>query len=478
MQIYVYKQNIITRKQIYMRSLNDILTLLQPYIIWQKDNGQTMLNNETFVDVEYNFNTMLANYVCIVDGVDTMFYFVNDAKQIATGVLRLFLTLDTLTTFYRPNTAFVNGYVKKTNSSLYVNTAKTLSVDEVTTPKKFELLQEFSEINTAGCVLVTFEVTSGKEHIGEILTAQIIGGTSNLEEFIFRLSTVDRVNIDNSTSETPNIVLRHLYVLPSILMPYDSTTNKGTPIAFYPKGDKWSAANGVVYLDSVYVGNKKVQTYQFEVRPENDYRIGTYSAYAEYNAPSFVGALEFSLIAYYNLHTLRVVVEIYGVEYDITSGFELPLIDAVQTLENSQRRVNAVIANALSLLGQGATAAGSFATGNYLAGTLSVGNIANNAAQLYNFSNQRIAGGTLSQENTGLFNISHGFLVGAQVAKPISNTQNQVIASKGYRMLEKYDTAKMESGLYYEIVADSVDIPLRFEQDFLQRLSNGVYIAL
>lgn len=484
MIIRVYNQNEITRKQIHLRVVSDILALLEPYKIWEKTNTQTMQPNDNFIDVEYNASILGANYVSIVDGVRTTFYFVDDKKQISQNVLRIFISIDSLTTFYRPDTMLINGKVKKTNAPQYVNNSLTMSIDNVVSPKSMDYVDGSGTGDTLYPVAI-FEVTQG-DKTGKLFYAsfgrrQVNGQLERIEDFLLRMAQMDRVKFntgssDESATGAVSMVFKNWYVVPARLL---RTSNTLTNSTFFEKGDNTGRDHAQTWEGSPTQTVSEIQS-SFETSPECNYRIGTYTSYAELTAPAYKGVTNYTLRLYYTMYELHFVIVLFGCEYDITPGFELPLMDSVRALENSQKRSNAVIANALSLLGQGVATGASFASGNFLGGILGLGNLANNAQSLYNFANQRVEGGVLLHDNAGLFNLLHvENLTGVWSIKNTSPMQETIITQKGYNMIEEYNVSKLEGNYYYEIIADEVEgVELRYEDDFIQRLANGVVIIL
>lgn len=485
MRYQLYNQKVIDRKHAVYGDIAEVTSILSPYLVTTITNTQTAMPNMEYLDVPKTAENWGVNYVVAFENFQTPYvqgfaFFVNRKVVISQNVIRLFLTLDTISTFFGAQTSVKNGYIKRSNNSALYPTAKTLSYSEINCPRQFEVdsTQNFTD-NLSSQALIVFEVTGESVYQGRVLFATTNFNSTSPQDYaqgLVNLSRVNRANLLIENNKTPTIKILHIYALTFNMLP---TATRFSGVAFYLKDDSEIVFTGSCYFPCALYNGNTAHAYSFLLnsRPENVYRIGTYSNYAELSFPSLY-TTTVGYIIYPDLTDIKICVQIYGEEYDITSGFELPMLDAVQALENSQQRTNAVISNVLSLLGQGATSVGAFSTGNYLAGALTVGQIGSNANKLYNFATQRVNGGINAYANSALHNILHGNFNAVRVGKPVSPSVANQIETKGYEMLEEYQSAKVVNGCYFEIIADEIDVPLAYQRDIMERLQNGVYFLL
>lgn len=477
MLIRLYNQDIITRKKIVVGGIEQVINRLADSLIASYTTSQSMLHCEEYVDVEYNEENLTCNYVIVTDGVESLAYFVNNKKQIANNVLRLFINVDTVSTFFKQNLTFENGYFKRSNAPTIIESAKTLSLDDITTPYEYNVdpTKGLYDNGDEFKFLVNFVYTSGNkagQHYFLVSDDVVTSFTDTLEE----ISQIKSVEVQGSTTGIKgDIQINHIYVLPSVFYPNQTgeaaslTLSSGNPPIFF---------KNVKEYDGLYSGVKPFTiTSNFIVEPQYNYKIGGYHGAIDFENPSFKGLLTYSYIVYDNPLNFKAAIDLFGIENDITPTFEVTLLDTTQATQNSQQRANGVISNALTLLGQAGTTAGALMSGNYLAGILGIGQIASNVSQLTTYAQQKISGGVKATINAGELNIAKHLLIGVQVGMPQSGTVNVDISRKGYKMLEKYNANKLVLHYYFEIIADEVEgLPLKYEQDFLTRLSNGVYI--
>lgn len=458
-----------------------------------------------YIDVTMTEQNKLCNYVVCEDAVNAIAYFVTSKTQTAANVLRLFIRVDTLST-YLSSFNLLNAFCKRTTDMAIINNAKSLYADDVAGAEQWSLANIF--VSGFG-ILIQLTVTGGSIYDkddklmdvtgfvvwGRLTLARLVG-ESDLD-FMNRVSnslnSIDKLQIlytgDGQRAQNLNVTINKAYIVPAGLFP-----NAGYNAPYPSGGSLYSSKRGigdVAGASCVLFWNGKLYdeenipsiTFDVNVKPEYKYRIGTFNSYAEIANPPFRGVQTIIIRPVWEISSFDIIVEINKDIYNITNGYELALIDSQATLLAAQQKSNATITNVLSILGQTAGGVASIAAGNYLSGAILLGNATNGIYQTAQKARNSVKGGNLTSNNaaTKNFNMATQIVINSilfvlEGHKQSNATIQALLNAKGYNCLEPISA--FNTGRYYEIAADGVEgVPLEYQNNYLERLRNGVYIV-